>query len=101
MGVCACFEHKVYPHYPAVSAWRPRTPWELVDGRYQRIYRDGFRRRAVRQAVVERSAGGWRWFVVERGPRGRVAMVGRSRKDLVYVLASNAFNPAEVSATTK
>jgi hypothetical protein len=39
--------------------------------------------------------------VTELNSAGRKSEVGRSRSDVVYTLAYNAFNPAEVSATTK
>lgn len=100
MSLTFCM-HKVHPHYPVASDWRPRTPWELVDGRYQRHFKSRSNRCHCRRAHVFRSAGGWKWTVLEVNRAGRVTEVGRSAKDLVYTMAYNAFNPAEVSATTK
>ena len=97
----AFLQHRVRPNYPAVSDWHPRTPWELVDGRYQRIFASRSHRCRVRKAYIERANGGWRWKVIEVNRSRRVTEVGRSAKDLTYTLASNAFNPAETSAKTR
>ena len=97
----AFLRHRVFPHYPAVSDWRPRTPWELVDGRYQRIFASRTLRCRVRKAYIERGGGGWRWRVIEINRERRVTRVGQSAGGMTYTLAYNAFNPAEVSAQTK
>lgn len=97
----AFLQHRVYPRYPAVSDWHPRTPWELVDGRYQRIFASPSHRGRVRKAYIERSNGGWRWRVIEVNRDQRVTEVGKSAQDLTYTLACNAFNPAETSAKTR
>ncbi len=101
MSLTAFCAHKVHPHYPVASDWRPRTPWELVDGRYQRMFRSLTNHRHYRKAFVYRSSGGWRWRVFEGNSAGTVTVIGDSASDLIYTLAYNAFNPAEVSATTK
>ncbi len=100
MSVDFC-RHRVYPHYPVSSDWRPCTPWEMVDGSMRRTFRSQTRRGCWRRAYIYRSAGGWRWKVLEVSGSGRVTEFGRSASSIVYTLAPNAFNPAEVSATTK
>lgn len=101
MSLTAFCAHKVYPHYPVASDWRPHTPWELVDGRYQRLFKSRSNRWHLRRATIYRSAGGWRWMVIEVNRERRVTEIGRSAKDLTYTLACNAFNPAETSAKTR
>ena len=100
MNAAFC-EHRVRPRYPVTGDWRAATGWELTEGRYQRLYRSRENRGRVRYAFVERHAGGWRWSVIERRARGGRLLVGRSAADVTYVLAYNAFNPAEVSAQTR
>jgi len=96
-----CFMHKVHPHYPVRSDWQPFTPWEIVDGRYKRLFRSRSQRTRHRKAVIQRASGGWRWRVFEINREGKVTLIGESARDVIYTLAYNAFNPAEVSATTK
>ena len=93
--------HKVTPHYPVTDGWRATTPWELVEGRYQRWFRTGMHRDRSRRAMIYRSAGGWRWRVLELRKRGVTVEVGKSAGDMVYTTAYNAFNAAETSAQTK
>jgi len=103
MSVDFC-RHRVYPHYPVASDWRPCTPWEMVDGSMRRTFRSQTRRGCWRRAYIYRSAGGWRWKVLEvsgAGRRRRVTEFGRSAADVVYPLAPNAYHPAETAATTK
>lgn len=100
MSVDFC-RHRVYPHYPVASDWRPCTPWEMVDGSMRRTYRSSTRRGSWRRATIYRSSGGWRWKVLEVSGSGRVTEFGRSAADVVYPLAPNAFHPAETAATTK
>lgn len=96
-----CLMHKVRPHYPVLSDWRAYTPWEITEGRYQRLFRSRTNRGHVRRATIYRSEGGWRWRVIEINSVGTRTVVGESAKDIIYTLAYNAWNPAEVSATTK
>jgi hypothetical protein len=100
MSVAFCV-HRVHPHYPVASDWLPATPWELVDGRYQRLFKSRANRGHMRKAYIARIGGGWFWSVLEVNSKGRVTVVGRSAKNMIYTLAYNAFNPAEVSAKTK
>lgn len=100
MSVAFC-AHKVCPKYPVRSDWKPSTPWELVDGRYQRMFSSRTKRTRFRKAYIYRDAGGWRWRVLEVNRDRKVTEVGKSLACVIYTIAYNAFNPAEVSATTK
>ena len=86
-------------HYPARGDWRAATNWELVEGAYKRMWRGPHGH--TRTAWVERSAGGWRWRVVERGARGAARMVGLGSREAVKPLARRCFGAADLAATTK
>jgi hypothetical protein len=101
MSLTAFCAHRVCPHHPVRSDWHPVTPWELVDGRYQRLFKSRSNRGHLRRAMIYRSAGGWRWRVSQANSAGTASVIGDSAADIIYTLAYNAFNPAEVSATTK
>ena len=88
------------PHYPARSDFRPRTTWELVDGAYKRVFFSPSTGR-MRTAWVERALGGWRWRVMERWPRGRVAMVAIGSNDVIKPLARMCFGYADLAAVTR
>ncbi len=88
------------PHYPVRGDWYATTTWELVDGSYKRMFRSPTTGR-TRTAWVERSQGGWRWRVIERWPRGHVALVSLGSGDGIKPLARMCFGYADLAATTK
>ena len=81
------------PHYPARADFYPRTTWELADGAYKRVFFSASSGR-TRTAWVERALGGWRWKVMERWPRGHVAMIAIGSNDGIKPLARMCFGAA-------
>ena len=88
------------PHYPVRGDWYATTTWELADGAYKRLFKSPSSW-LTRTAWVERSAGGWRWRVVERGPRTLGRLVGVGSREAIKPLARMCFGAADLAAITK
>lgn len=97
---------KPHPRYATADAgWRARTPWEVVEGRFQRRYAilRKYRASRWRKAEIFRHAGVWSWRVLERtggDPWREIARASRI-SDHTYYSAQSAMPFAELAATTK
>jgi hypothetical protein len=95
-----------HPHYGLADAgWRARTPWEVVEGRFQRLYiiRRKYAVSRWRKAQIFRHAGVWSWRVLERsgGELWREIARASASSGHVYFSAQSAMPFAELAATTK
>ena len=104
---CTLTEYRrPHPRYGLADAgWYPKTGWELVDGRWQRLWkvRTGTKTLRMRRALVWRKAGNWTWSVYERDPRGNwreIAKEASRREGLPYVVAQAAWPFADLAART-
>ncbi len=104
---CTLTEYrKPHPHYGLADAgWRAKTPWEIVDGRFQRLYtiRRMYAVWRWRQAQIFRQAGVWSWRVLERsrGEPWREVARASAVNGHIYFSAQSAMPFAELAATTK
>lgn len=96
-----------HPHYGLADAgWRARTPWEVVEGRFQRLYiiQRKYRATRSRKAQIFRHAGVWSWRVLERTGNGdawREIARASAISGHVYYSAQSAMPFAELAAVTK
>lgn len=85
----------------ADSGWRPASGWELVGGKWHRVWHRG---RACRRATVWRPAGLWMWEVSEWRKRGGWVVVARAAAAggrEPYFTAQAAMPFADLAARTK
>lgn len=105
---CALTEYrKPRPHYGLEGAgWMAHTPWELVDGRWRRLYvlaHHMTAKRRWRRAEVFRRDGAWAWRVLERRGYGEWAEVARmaQAQPRPHLTAHGAMPYAELAAETR
>ena len=98
---------KPHPRYATADAgWRAHTPWEVVEGRFQRLYilRSKYTASRWRKAEIFRHAGVWSWRVLAKsGPQQPWVEIGRESRfnPSPYFAAQQAMPFAHLSATTK
>lgn len=103
---CTITEYrKPHPKYCLADAgWYPKTGWELVDGRWQRLWKVhmGPKTLRLRRALVWRKAGAWTWNVTERDLRGNWVEIAKesSSGHMPYVVAQAAWPFADLAART-
>lgn len=94
------------PHYVTADVgWRAYTPWEIVEGRFQRRYiiRRTYTSSRWRKAVIFRHAGVWSWRVLERSGTHPWTEISResSSKQNPHFTAQQAMPFAHLAAVTK
>lgn len=106
---CTLTEYrKPTPRYGMADAgWFASTRWEIVDGVWQRLWRNRYamsRKTTLRRARVWRSAGAWTWRVCEWDAR-RGLWVEKAREaaagHVPYATAQAAWPFAERAAVTR
>ena len=82
----------------AYTGWMPASDWEVVNGRFQRMWRGP--RRSRRRAVITRESGVWTWFVFEwrRGAWCEVSRALHYTKRQPYWCAQQARPFADLAA---
>lgn len=106
---CTLTEYrKPHPRYGLADVgWYPKTGWELVDGVWQKLWRNRYvmsrQVHGLRRARVWRKDGAWTWNVSERDARGNwreIAKENVSREGMPYAVAQEAWPFADLAART-
>jgi len=91
------------PRYGLACAgcWRPASDWEVVNGRFQRVWSGP--RRARRRAIISRGGGVWSWTVQEwrGGAWHEIARALPSSQRPPYFAAQQAMPFADLAASTR
>lgn len=103
---CLTEYRRPHPRYATDDAgWRSKTPWEIVEGKFQRLYivRRKYTPSRWRRAEIFRKAGVWSWHVLERTGAQTWREISREScfNRSPYFSAQQAMPFAELAAITK